>query len=81
MKLKEFEENNKANPAFNTRKFKRYWRSMLHHYENLRFRTPLSEARDEKRKTTIFKFPTQLLQLPAEEKEGYIGGVRSTVHK
>lgn len=81
MKLNAFEEDQKNNPKFNQRKLKRYWKSMKQFYESSKYKTMSEKSVDEKRKTTIIKFPTQLMSIQNEDKEGLYNGIRNINHK
>ena len=54
---------------------------MMHYYETSKYKTVSEKSVEDKRKATIIKFPTDLMNLNNEDKEGWIGGIRNVNHR
>lgn len=76
MKLKDFEKLHSQNPAFHQRKFQRYWKTMMHYYENSNFEDFHSTKKSTKRRGNLLELPDDLYRLDSGEREGLIGGIR-----
>ncbi|CAI2381821.1 unnamed protein product [Moneuplotes crassus] len=79
IRMKEFEDQCKNNPKFNSRKIKRYWESMKHYYETKRHKSYETKPQ-ERRKANIARIPSDLIRLHQDEKDGMTGGIRSISH-